>query len=147
MPASMASSSRRRPGTRRFSPAGRPASSGRTRDRAALSSAASASRFSFTVPGCLAAPGAGEDRRSQARPVLPRAARSTECGVMTTESTTVLITGANKGLGLETARRLAALGWTVWMAARDTTAATEAADKLRADRPDADLRVVRLDVT
>ncbi|WP_244930654.1 SDR family NAD(P)-dependent oxidoreductase [Nocardioides sp. W7] len=66
---------------------------------------------------------------------------------MTDTSTTVLITGANKGLGLETSRRLAALGWTVWMAARDTRAATEAADKLRADQPDADLRTVELDVT
>lgn len=64
-----------------------------------------------------------------------------------TDTTTVLITGANKGLGLETSRRLAALGWTVWMAARDTAAVTEAADKLRIDQPDADLRPVTLDVT
>jgi NAD(P)-dependent dehydrogenase (short-subunit alcohol dehydrogenase family) len=61
--------------------------------------------------------------------------------------TTVLITGANKGLGAESARRLAALGWTVWMGARSLDAATATADLVRADQPDADLRPVRLDVT
>ena len=62
-------------------------------------------------------------------------------------TTTVLITGATKGLGAETTRRLASLGWTVWMGARDTTTGDEVADKIRADHPDADLRVVELDVT
>ena len=62
-------------------------------------------------------------------------------------TTTVLITGATKGLGAETTRRLASLGWTVWMGARDTTTGDEVADKIRADLPDADLRVVELDVT
>jgi NAD(P)-dependent dehydrogenase (short-subunit alcohol dehydrogenase family) len=68
---------------------------------------------------------------------------------MTTHSTTrtVLVTGANKGLGAETTRRLAALGWTVWMGARDTAAAEATAAAIRADQPDADLRPVRLDVT
>ncbi|QIG45200.1 SDR family NAD(P)-dependent oxidoreductase [Nocardioides anomalus] len=66
---------------------------------------------------------------------------------MTTSTTTALITGANKGLGAETARRLAALGWTVWMGARSVEAATTAADAVRAQQPDADLRVVQLDVT
>jgi NAD(P)-dependent dehydrogenase (short-subunit alcohol dehydrogenase family) len=65
----------------------------------------------------------------------------------TAPHTTALVTGANKGLGLETSRRLALLGWTVWMAARDAGAAQQAADKVTVDQPDADLRVVRLDVT
>lgn len=61
--------------------------------------------------------------------------------------TTVLITGANKGLGLETSRRLALLGWTVWMAARHEQAGLDAATKVRTDQPDADVRPIRLDVT
>ncbi len=60
---------------------------------------------------------------------------------------TVLITGATRGLGAEACRRLADLGLTVWLGARDTTAGEEVAAKVRADRPDADLHVVELDVT
>ncbi|NHA69494.1 SDR family NAD(P)-dependent oxidoreductase [Phycicoccus flavus] len=62
-------------------------------------------------------------------------------------TTTALVTGANKGLGAQTCRRLARLGWTVWLAARDTAAAEATAADIRADQPDADLRVVSLDVT
>ena len=47
--------------------------------------------------------------------------------------TTVLITGSNKGLGAESARRLAALGWTVWMGARDVAAAETTAAAIRAE--------------
>jgi NAD(P)-dependent dehydrogenase (short-subunit alcohol dehydrogenase family) len=61
--------------------------------------------------------------------------------------TTVLITGANKGLGRETARRLALLGWTVWLGSRDAAAGEAAAKTIHEDQPDADLRVVPLDVT
>lgn len=43
---------------------------------------------------------------------------------------TVLITGANKGLGRETARRLLALGHDVWIGARDPGRGREAADTL-----------------
>lgn len=69
---------------------------------------------------------------------------------MTTESTAkpiALITGANRGLGLETSRRLAALGWTVWLGARDAGAGTDAVAGIRADIPGADVRHVSLDVT
>jgi NAD(P)-dependent dehydrogenase (short-subunit alcohol dehydrogenase family) len=59
---------------------------------------------------------------------------------------TVLITGANKGLGLETSRRLARLGWTVWMAARDSEAGDAAVASIKADQPDADVRHLPLDV-
>ena len=54
--------------------------------------------------------------------------------------TTTLITGANKGLGLETARRLVEAGHTVWMGARDTDRGQAAADAVGG-------RFVQLDVT
>lgn len=43
------------------------------------------------------------------------------------------MTGANKGLGRETARRLADLGWQVFLAARDTARGTEAVAELAAE--------------
>ncbi|MFF0270800.1 SDR family NAD(P)-dependent oxidoreductase [Kribbella sp. NPDC004536] len=54
--------------------------------------------------------------------------------------TTTLITGANKGLGLETARQLVAAGHTVWLGSRD---------KARGERAVAEVggRLVELDVT
>ena len=54
--------------------------------------------------------------------------------------TTTLITGANKGLGKETARQLIAAGHTVYVGARDEARGHEAADELGA-------RFVQLDVT
>jgi len=53
---------------------------------------------------------------------------------------TTLITGANKGLGKETARQLLAAGHTVYVGARDTARGRAAADELGA-------RFVQLDVT
>jgi NAD(P)-dependent dehydrogenase (short-subunit alcohol dehydrogenase family) len=54
--------------------------------------------------------------------------------------TTTLITGANKSLGRETARRLIAEGHDVWIGARDPQRGTEAAEALGG-------RFVQLDVT
>jgi NAD(P)-dependent dehydrogenase (short-subunit alcohol dehydrogenase family) len=54
--------------------------------------------------------------------------------------TTTLITGANKGLGYETARRLIAEGHDVWVGARDPERGHAAAGELGA-------RFVQLDVT
>jgi len=54
--------------------------------------------------------------------------------------TTTLITGANKGLGKETARLLVEAGHTVWVGARDKDRGTAAAAELGA-------RFVQLDVT
>jgi NAD(P)-dependent dehydrogenase (short-subunit alcohol dehydrogenase family) len=54
--------------------------------------------------------------------------------------TTTLITGANKGLGFETARRLHAAGHTVYLGARDPERGRRAAEQLG-------VRFVRLDVT
>jgi NAD(P)-dependent dehydrogenase (short-subunit alcohol dehydrogenase family) len=54
--------------------------------------------------------------------------------------TTTLITGATRGLGRETARRLNELGHDVYLGARDAAAGKSVADELGA-------RVVQLDVT
>ena len=54
--------------------------------------------------------------------------------------TTTLITGANKGLGFEAARQLAAAGHKVWIGARDEARGQQAADTIGA-------RFVQLDVT
>jgi NAD(P)-dependent dehydrogenase (short-subunit alcohol dehydrogenase family) len=56
-----------------------------------------------------------------------------------------LVTGANKGLGRETARRLAAAGMTVLAGARDAGRGRAAAAELAADG--ADVRFLPLDVT
>ena len=61
------------------------------------------------------------------------------------QSTTVLITGGNKGLGYETARRLGDLGWRVLLAARDERRGRDAAERLAADG--ADVTFIPLDVT
>jgi NAD(P)-dependent dehydrogenase (short-subunit alcohol dehydrogenase family) len=60
-------------------------------------------------------------------------------------TSTALITGANKGIGLETARQLAARGMTVLLGARDISRGTGAERELRAEGHDA--RFVHLDVT
>ena len=54
--------------------------------------------------------------------------------------TTTLITGANKGLGFETARRLVDAGHTVYLGSRDAERGRRAAEQLGA-------RTVQLDVT
>lgn len=64
---------------------------------------------------------------------------------MTTDTTTALVTGANRGLGLETARQLGTLGWTVFVGARDRDRGDEAVAGLVAEGADA--RLVQLDVT
>lgn len=58
---------------------------------------------------------------------------------------TALVTGANKGLGYETARRLAELGWTVLIGARDPERGKAAVSRLRGGQADAHL--VLLDLT
>jgi NAD(P)-dependent dehydrogenase (short-subunit alcohol dehydrogenase family) len=57
-----------------------------------------------------------------------------------------LVTGANGGLGLQTALALAAKGAEVLMAARDQEKAARAEREIRAESPDAKLEVVELDL-
>jgi NAD(P)-dependent dehydrogenase (short-subunit alcohol dehydrogenase family) len=47
-----------------------------------------------------------------------------------TEQTSVLITGGNKGLGLEAARRLGELGWVIFLGSRDEGRGRAAAGRL-----------------
>ncbi|MGC7102092.1 oxidoreductase [Amycolatopsis lurida] len=59
---------------------------------------------------------------------------------------TAIVTGANQGLGFETARMLAERGATVVLACRDTVKAADAVDRIRATVPSADLSIVALDL-
>jgi NAD(P)-dependent dehydrogenase (short-subunit alcohol dehydrogenase family) len=63
---------------------------------------------------------------------------------MTNEKKIALVTGANKGLGLEMARQLCAAGVTVVVGARDPQKGEAAAEKLREDGYDA--QFLKLDV-
>jgi len=57
-----------------------------------------------------------------------------------------VVTGANGGLGLETARALAAKGAHVVMAVRNQRKAAAAADDIRSSAPDTALELVALDL-
>ncbi|SEQ89568.1 oxidoreductase [Natrinema salaciae] len=59
---------------------------------------------------------------------------------------TVLITGANSGIGLEATRELARNGATVRMACRSVERGEDAAADVRDDVPDAELRVAECDL-
>ncbi len=59
---------------------------------------------------------------------------------------TVIVTGANSGLGLETARVLAGKGAKVIMACRNTNKAGVAAEEIRQSVPGADLEIRQIDL-
>lgn len=63
---------------------------------------------------------------------------------MTSNKTIALVTGANKGIGLETARQLAQAGLKVYIAGRNQDAAQEATKELRA--AGLDVQAIQLDV-
>lgn len=63
---------------------------------------------------------------------------------MKPETTVALVTGANKSIGLSTARALARLGMTTYLSSRDREGGIEAAT---AAREDGDVRYLHLDVT
>jgi len=63
---------------------------------------------------------------------------------MDTTKKTALVTGANKGIGLEAARQLAQQGFTVWLGSRDQTRGEAALRELAAE---GDVRLVDLNVT
>lgn len=59
---------------------------------------------------------------------------------------TVLVTGANTGIGLETAAGLAAMGAKVVLTARDPAKGSAAVTEIRSRHPDADVDVMQLDL-
>lgn len=61
------------------------------------------------------------------------------------ERLTALVTGANKGIGLEITRGLARLGYQVWVGSRDLSRGEAAAAALRDEG--LDVRVLQIDVT
>ena len=69
----------------------------------------------------------------------------TDVRTSSSTNTIVLITGANKGLGLEAARQLAARGCTILLGARDSARGQSAAAALAAGG--GDVRFVQIDVT
>lgn len=57
-----------------------------------------------------------------------------------------LVTGGNKGIGLEVCSQLASRGFTVWLGARNEVRGTAAADKIKAAFPGASIHPVVIDV-
>jgi NAD(P)-dependent dehydrogenase (short-subunit alcohol dehydrogenase family) len=80
-------------------------------------------------------------------PSLPKIAGAAKVMLERMNQTkTALVTGANKGIGRETARRLAELGMTVLVGARDRRRGEAAVMSLRTNSHDVDVHLVHLDV-
>src|SRR4051812_13719629 len=62
-------------------------------------------------------------------------------------SSTVIVTGGNRGLGYECAANLAAAGWRVILACRNPGQAEEAAEQLRVRTGNRHVKVMQLDLT
>jgi WW domain-containing oxidoreductase len=59
----------------------------------------------------------------------------------------VIVTGANTGIGYQTARALASIGGIVTLACRNTEAAEQACHKIRQQHPDANVTAMHLDLS
>ena len=57
-----------------------------------------------------------------------------------------IVTGANSGVGFETARALAKKGSFVIMACRNLDKANRAADQIRSENPDGEIEIMQLDL-
>ncbi|MGN9844260.1 SDR family NAD(P)-dependent oxidoreductase [Nonomuraea sp. H19] len=93
-------------------------------------------------------PAGTSHKLSAVRPLTPCHSRSGHLvleGMTNSEQTSVLITGGNKGLGFEAARRLGELGWKIFLGSRDEGRGRAAADKLTDGG--ANVVMVPLDVT
>src|SRR5690348_14914942 len=72
--------------------------------------------------------------------------RWTEADVPDQAGRVAIVTGANTGLGFDTARVLAQKGASVVLAVRDVQKGAAAAERIRAQAPSADVRVQALDL-
>ncbi len=70
----------------------------------------------------------------------------TEADIPNLNGRVAVVTGANGGLGLATAKALAGAGAHVVMAARNQAKATGARDEILSAHPDASLEIVELDL-
>ena len=59
----------------------------------------------------------------------------------------IIVTGANTGIGYETARALASIGGVVTLACRNTEAAAQACQKIRQQHPAANVSAMQLDLS
>jgi NAD(P)-dependent dehydrogenase (short-subunit alcohol dehydrogenase family) len=78
------------------------------------------------------------DQRAPPTSVLPTTRPTRSAAVGPVSSPSALVTGANRGIGLEVARQLAARGHTVWAGARDPAAVPALAGDVRGVRLDVD---------